>query len=73
MTLYLTDNTPPAEVAAAREEGVVAFKLYPAGATTNSGGWLRWRPLGRVRKGSEMGCPKRRAAKQCRGVTHSRA
>lgn len=37
MTLYLTDNTPPEEVAAAKEAGAVAFKLYPAGATTNSG------------------------------------
>ena len=36
MTLYLTDNTPPAEIARAREAGVVALKLYPAGATTNS-------------------------------------
>ncbi|MBL8329629.1 MAG: dihydroorotase [Rubrivivax sp.] len=36
MTLYLTDNTPPEEVRRAREAGVVAFKLYPAGATTNS-------------------------------------
>ncbi len=36
MTLYLTDNTPPAEIAAARAAGVVALKLYPAGATTNS-------------------------------------
>jgi dihydroorotase len=36
MTLYLTDNTPPQEVRRAREAGVVAFKLYPAGATTNS-------------------------------------
>ncbi len=36
MTLYLTDNTPPEEVARARAAGVVAFKLYPAGATTNS-------------------------------------
>lgn len=36
MTLYLTDNTPPAEAAAAQAAGVVAFKLYPAGATTNS-------------------------------------
>lgn len=37
MTLYLTDNTPPEEVARAHEAGVAAFKLYPAGATTNSG------------------------------------
>jgi len=37
MTLYLTDNMPPAEVDAARASGVVhAVKLYPAGATTNS-------------------------------------
>ncbi len=36
MTLYLTDNTPPDEVARAKAAGVVAFKLYPAGATTNS-------------------------------------
>jgi len=37
MTLYLTDNTPPAEIARARESGCVhAVKLYPAGATTNS-------------------------------------
>ncbi|MFZ5521918.1 MAG: dihydroorotase [Pseudomonadota bacterium] len=36
MTLYLTDNTPPDEVQRAREAGVVALKLYPAGATTNS-------------------------------------
>jgi acyl-CoA synthetase (AMP-forming)/AMP-acid ligase II len=36
MTLYLTDNTPPDEIAAPRRPGVVAVKLYPAGATTNS-------------------------------------
>jgi dihydroorotase len=36
MTLYLTDNTPPDEIKRAREAGVVACKLYPAGATTNS-------------------------------------
>ncbi|KAF1049544.1 dihydroorotase [Xylophilus sp.] len=36
MTLYLTDNLPPAEIARAKEAGVVALKLYPAGATTNS-------------------------------------
>ncbi|MEO3691920.1 dihydroorotase [Roseateles paludis] len=36
MTLYLTNNTAPAEVAAAKAAGVVALKLYPAGATTNS-------------------------------------
>ena len=36
MTLYLTDNLPPSEIAAAKAAGVVACKLYPAGATTNS-------------------------------------
>jgi dihydroorotase len=36
MTLYLTDNTPPDEIARAKAAGIVALKLYPAGATTNS-------------------------------------
>jgi dihydroorotase len=37
MSLYLTDQTDPDEVSRAKESGVVhAFKLYPAGATTNS-------------------------------------
>ena len=36
MTLYLTDNLPPEEIARAKAAGVVASKLYPAGATTNS-------------------------------------
>ena len=36
MVLYLTDNTPPEEVQRAKAAGVLAFKLYPAGATTNS-------------------------------------
>ncbi len=37
MTLYLTEETDPADVAAAAAEGLVtAVKLYPAGATTNS-------------------------------------
>jgi dihydroorotase len=36
MTLYLTDNLPPDEIARAKAAGVVACKLYPAGATTNS-------------------------------------
>ncbi|MDO9435088.1 dihydroorotase [Hydrogenophaga sp.] len=36
MTLYLTDNLPPDEIVRAKEAGVVALKLYPAGATTNS-------------------------------------
>jgi dihydroorotase len=37
MTLYLTDNMPPDEIDRAVDSGiVVAAKLYPAGATTNS-------------------------------------
>ncbi len=37
MTLYLTDLTPPAEIARAKASGLVhAVKYYPAGATTNS-------------------------------------
>ena len=37
MTLYLTDNTPPAEIERAAQAGFVkAVKYYPAGATTHS-------------------------------------
>ncbi len=37
MTLYLTDNTSPDEIAKAKDAGFVkAVKYYPAGATTNS-------------------------------------
>jgi dihydroorotase len=36
MTLYLSNNLPPEEIARAQAAGVVAVKLYPAGATTNS-------------------------------------
>ena len=42
MTLYLTETTDPADVAAAHLSGLVkAVKLYPAGATTNSHGGVR--------------------------------
>ncbi len=42
MTLYLTESTDPADVAAAAASGLVkAVKLYPAGATTNSHGGVR--------------------------------
>ena len=42
MTLYLTEGTDPADVAAAAASGLVkAVKLYPAGATTNSGSGVR--------------------------------
>ena len=37
MTLYLTDNTTPEDIIAAKTSGFVkAVKYYPAGATTNS-------------------------------------
>jgi dihydroorotase len=37
MTLYLTDNTSPAEIIAAKaSQFIKAVKYYPAGATTNS-------------------------------------
>ena len=37
MTLYLTDNTTTAIVDDAADSGLISgFKLYPAGATTNS-------------------------------------
>jgi dihydroorotase len=36
MSLYLTDHLAPEEIARAKADGVVAVKLYPAGATTNS-------------------------------------
>ena len=37
MTLYLTDNTPPPEITAAKASGLIhGVKWYPAGATTNS-------------------------------------
>lgn len=36
MVLYLTDKTSSEDIKAAKAVGVVACKLYPAGATTNS-------------------------------------
>lgn len=42
MTLYLTEETDPEDVAAAHASGLVtAVKLYPAGATTNSASGVR--------------------------------
>ncbi len=50
MTLYLTDDTDPADVRSGIQDGVVsAVKLYPAGATTNShSGVTDWRKIERV-------------------------
>jgi dihydroorotase len=36
VTLYLTNATKPEEIEEAKAQGVLAAKLYPAGATTNS-------------------------------------
>lgn len=36
MTIYLTDKTSVEDIRAAKAAGVVAAKMYPAGATTNS-------------------------------------
>lgn len=36
VTLYLTNETTPADIIEAKKVGIVASKLYPAGATTNS-------------------------------------
>ncbi|KRS14542.1 dihydroorotase [Roseovarius atlanticus] len=60
MTLYLTEETDPADVAAAHASGLVtAVKLYPAGATTNSASGVR--DFDRVRpvleKMAEIGMP----------------
>jgi dihydroorotase len=42
MTLYLTEQTSPAEVDAARASGLISgIKLYPAGATTHSQAGVR--------------------------------
>ena len=42
MTLYLTEDTDPADVARAHDGGIAtAVKLYPAGATTNSASGVR--------------------------------
>ncbi|HEX9857233.1 MAG TPA: dihydroorotase [Paracoccaceae bacterium] len=60
MTLYLTEATDPADVAAAHASGLVkAVKLYPAGATTNSQSGVRdfekVRPV--LEKMAEIGLP----------------
>jgi dihydroorotase len=60
MTLYLTEDTDPADLAAAHAAGLItAVKLYPAGATTNSTSGVanfdRVRPV--LEKMAEIGCP----------------
>ncbi|MEL7212533.1 MAG: dihydroorotase [Pseudomonadota bacterium] len=60
MTLYLTEDTDPDDVADAHAKGIVtALKLYPAGATTNSASGVR--DFGKVRpvleRMAEIGMP----------------
>jgi dihydroorotase len=60
MTLYLTETTDPDDVAAAHAGGLVkAVKLYPAGATTNSGSGVRdfSRVQGVLERMAEIGLP----------------
>ena len=60
MTLYLTEGTDPADVAAAAASGLVkAVKLYPAGATTNSQSGVKdfARVQGVFEKMAEIGLP----------------
>ncbi|WP_095589095.1 dihydroorotase [Actibacterium ureilyticum] len=60
MTLYLTEETDPADVAAAHASGLVkAVKLYPAGATTNSASGVTdfEKVRGVLEKMAEIGLP----------------
>ena len=60
MTLYLTETTDAADVAAAHASGLIkAVKLYPAGATTNSHGGVRdlTKVQGVLEKMAEIGLP----------------
>ncbi len=60
MTLYLTENTDPEDVAAAASGGLVtAVKLYPAGATPNSASGVRDfdRVRGVLERMAEIGLP----------------
>jgi len=60
MTLYLTETTEAADVAAAHASGLVkAVKLYPAGATTNSHAGVSdfRRVQGVLEKMAEIGLP----------------
>ncbi|MDA3859199.1 MAG: dihydroorotase [Roseovarius sp.] len=60
MTLYLTEQTDPADVVAAHASGLIsAVKLYPAGATTNSASGVRDfdKVRGVLEKMAEIGLP----------------
>ncbi|MCU9839490.1 dihydroorotase [Ruegeria sp. WL0004] len=60
MTLYLTEQTDPDDLAAAHASGLItSVKLYPAGATTNSASGVKnfdkVRPV--LERMAEIGCP----------------
>ena len=60
MTLYLTEDTDPDDLARAHESGLItSVKLYPAGATTNSASGVsnfdKVRPV--LERMAEIGCP----------------
>lgn len=59
MTLYLTDQSTPALIREAREAGIIACKLYPAGATTNSAAGVSdlWALLPVLETMAETGMP----------------
>jgi len=60
MALYLTDNVPPSEIETAKASGaVLAVKLYPAGATTNSDAGVTdlSRTQATLEKMAELGMP----------------
>lgn len=60
MTLYLTDNTSPAEIVTAKQSGLIhAVKLYPAGATTHSDAGVTniQRTYASLEKMAELGMP----------------
>jgi len=60
MTLYLTENTDPDDLAAAHASGLItSVKLYPAGATTNSAsGVSNFENVRHVLdRMAEIGCP----------------
>jgi dihydroorotase len=60
MTLYLTETTDPADLAAAYADGLItAVKLYPAGATTNSESGVKDinNAMHILEKMAEIGCP----------------
>lgn len=59
MTLYLTPNLSPDEIVKAKQAGIVAVKLYPAGATTNSEAGIKSleASLPTLQKMAEVGLP----------------